>query len=401
MSRAPEVDFRPYDPAFAADPYAVYARLRATTPVFRSAATGLTMITRYAEVRALLGDPRLARRMDGAPATGPGTGRLPNCERYVRTNLLEMEGADHARLRRLVAAAFGSRRILGLRESIRARVEALLDAHQAERRMDFVADLAAPLPVQVIADLLGWPDTDIHRLRPWSAQIVRLYEKDCTAADEQRAEHATAEFAAALAALAQERRNAPRDDLISALVAVHDAGNRLSEDELVSTCMLLLNAGHAATANAAGNGLWALLRHPDQLRRLRENPSLLPAAVEEMLRFDAPLQLFHRYVLYDMDCAGSALERGEMVGQLYGSANRDPQAFDRADEFDVGRSPNGHLAFGAGTHFCLGVQLARLELELLFGVMLERLPGLALDGPPPRYRPGLVFRGLQALPIRW
>jgi cytochrome P450 len=165
--------------------------------------------------------------------------------------------------------------------------------------------------------------------------------------------------------------------------------------------MLLLNAGHEATANAAGNGLWALFRHPDQLRRLRENPSLLPAAVEEMLRFDAPLQLFHRYVLYDLDCAGSALERGEMVGLLYGSANRDPQAFDRADEFDVGRSPNGHLAFGAGTHFCLGVQLARLELELLFGVMLERLPGLALDGPPPHYRPGLVFRGLQALPIRW
>jgi cytochrome P450 len=267
--------------------------------------------------------------------------------------------------------------------------------------MEFIADVAVPLPVQMIAELLGWPEEERHRLRPWSAQIVRLYEKDYTADDERRAERAAREFAERLATLAAERRAAPRDDLISALVAVSDQGEGLSEDELVATCMLLLNAGHEATANAAGNGLWALLRHPDQFARLREAPALLPLAVDEMLRYDAPLQLFHRYVLEDMEWGGYELRRGEMVGFLYGSANRDPRAFDRADEFDVGRAPNRHLAFGAGTHFCLGAQLARLELEVLFGTLLERPRVLQLDGEPPGYRPGLVFRGLTHLPLRW
>ena len=267
--------------------------------------------------------------------------------------------------------------------------------------MDFVADLATPLPVLVIAELLGWPDQERHRLRPWSARIVRLYEKDHTTQDEERAESATTEFAAMLTELAAERRATPRDDLISALVAVCDEGDRLTADELISTCMLLLNAGHEATANAAGNGLWALLRHPEQMRRLRAEASMLPAAVDEMLRYDAPLQLFHRYVLEDLEFGGFELRRGEMIGLLYGSANRDSQAFDRADEFDVGRAPNRHLAFGAGVHFCLGAQLARLELEVLVETLLRRLPMLRLDGEQPRYRPGLVFRGLESLNIRW
>jgi cytochrome P450 len=228
-----------------------------------------------------------------------------------------------------------------------------------------------------------------------------LYEKDHTGDDEQRAERATREFAARIAALAAERRVAPRDDLISALVAICDRGERLSEDELIATCMLLLNAGHEATANAAGNGLWALLRHPEQLARLHADPTLMPSAIDEMLRYDAPLQLFHRYVLEDTEWAGYKLRRGEKVGLLYGSANRDPRAFEQPDEFDVGRAPNRHLAFGAGSHFCLGAQLARLELEVLFGTLLERIPALRLDGDPPRYRPGLVFRGLERLPLCW
>lgn len=408
MSRAPEGDFRPYDPGFTSDPYAVYARLRVESPVFHSTQTGLTMFARHEDVRSLVLDARLGRTMDHlAPARDveqrrqeQGWHRLPNYSRYVRVNLLETEGADHARVRRLVWAAFGPR-IRDLRGGIRERVARLIDARQPDRRMDFVSDLAAPLPVHVIADLLGWPDEERHRLRPWSAQIVRLYEKNHSAEDAIQAEEATREFAARLATLAAERRARQRDDLISALVAVSDEGDRLSGEELISTCMLLLNAGHEATANAAGNGLWALLRHPDQLARLREDPALLPSAVDEMLRYDAPLQLFHRYVLEDMERGGVDLRRGEMVGLLYGSANRDHQAFDRADEFDVGRTPNRHLAFGAGTHFCLGAQLARLELEILFEMLLSRLPGLELDGEPPRYRPGLVFRGLESLRITW
>jgi len=409
MSRAPEVDFRPYDPAFAADPYSAYARLREETPVFHSAQIGLTLLARYEDVRRLLLDPRLARTMDhvttpetlAARRQDAGWDRLPNYSRYVRVNLLETEGADHARIRRLVAAALGPRRIRDLRDRIRALVGRLLDARMSDGRMDFVAELAAPLPVHMIAELLGWPEEQRHRLRPWSARIVRLYEKDHTSDDETQAEIATREFASMLSGLAAERRAAPRDDLISELVAVSDAGDRLAPDELISVCMLLLNAGHEATANAAGNGLWALLRHPEQMTRLRADASLLPSAVDEMLRYDAPLQLFHRYVLEDMEYRGFELHRGETVGLLYGSANRDPRAFDRADEFDVGRAPNRHLAFGAGVHFCLGAQLARLELEGLFGTLLERLSTLQLDGNVPCYRPGLVFRGLERLDLRW
>jgi cytochrome P450 len=407
MSRAPEIDFRPYDSGFAADPYPVYARLREDSPVFYSAQTGLVMFARYDDVRGLVLDRRLGRSLDEVLTRDElaerrrevGWDRLPAYSRYVRVNLLETEGADHARVRRLVAAAFGPRRIRDLREPIRARVERLLDARVATGHMEFMADVAAPLPVQVIADLLGWPEDERDRLRPWSAQIVRLYEKDHTADDEQRAERATRAFAARVAALAAERRDAPRDDLISALVAVCDQGERLREDELIATCMLLLNAGHEATANAAGNGLWALLRHPEQLARLRAEPALIPSAIDEMLRYDAPLQLFHRFVLEDMECSGYELRRGEMVGLLYGSANRDERAFDRPDEFDVGRAPNRHLAFGAGTHFCVGAQLARLELEVLFETLLEG--ALRVDGEAPRYRPGLVFRGLERLHLRW
>jgi cytochrome P450 len=409
MSRAPEVDFRPYDPAFAADPYTVYARLREKSPVFYAAQTGLTLFSRYEDVRSLVLDPRLVRTMDhvtsaetlAARRSDAGWDRLPNYSRYVRVNLLETEGADHSRIRRLVAAAFGPRRIRHLRERIRAFVVRLIDARISEGRMDFVADLAAPLPVHMIAELLGWPEGERHRLRPWSARIVRLYEKDYTSDDETQAESATREFASMLSELAAERRAAPRDDLISELVAVSDAGDRLAPDELISVCMLLLNAGHEATANAAGNGLWALLRHPEQMARLRADASLLPSAVDEMLRYDAPLQLFHRYVLEDLEYSGFEFRRGEMIGLLYGSANRDPQAFDRADQFDVGRAANRHLAFGAGVHFCLGAQLARLELEVLFATLLERLPALQLDGLAPRYRPGLVFRGLESLDLRW
>jgi cytochrome P450 len=409
MSRAPEVDFRPYAPEVAADPYPVYARLRDESPVFYSAQTGLTLFARYEDVRSLVLDSRLARTMDHV--TSPemlatrrrdaGWDRLPNYSRYVRVNLLETEGADHSRIRRLVAAAFGPRRIRELRDRIRALVGRLIDARMSDGRMDFIADLAAPLPVHMIAELLGWPEEERHRLRPWSAAIVRLYEKDHTSDDETHAEIATREFASMLSRLAAERRAAPRDDLISELVAVSDSGDRLAPDELISVCMLLLNAGHEATANAAGNGLWALLRHPDQMARLNADASLLPSAIDEMLRYDAPLQLFHRYVLEDLEYRGFEFRRGEMVGLLYGSANRDPRAFDRADEFDAGRIPNRHLAFGAGAHFCLGAQLARLELEVLFATLLESLPTLKLEGDAPRYRPGLVFRGLESLNLRW
>ena len=409
MSSASPVEFRPYDRQFAADPYPVYARLRERSPIFHSLEAGMTLFARYDDIRSLILDGRLGRSMDQASTPeeierrrlAGRWERLPNYSRYVRVNLLEKEGADHARLRRLVAAALSPKLIRDLRNRIQSLVDELLSEIVTHGRMNFLEDLAVPLPVYVISELLGWPSDQRHCLRPWSAQIVRLYEKDHSAEDEVRAEAAALEFAMALNELAEARRADPRDDLISAMVSICDQGDRITRDELISTCMLLLNAGHEATVNAAGNGLLALLRHSEQLARLRQDPSMITTAIEEMLRFDSPLQLFHRYVLEDLEYGGFAFKKGDTVGLLYGSGNRDPGAFDRADDFDIGRQPNRHLAFGAGAHFCLGAPLARLELEILFGTLLKRLPGLQLDGDQPEYRTGLVFRGLKKLPVRW
>jgi cytochrome P450 len=238
-------------------------------------------------------------------------------------------------------------------------------------------------------------------LRPWSAAIVRLYEKDHTRADEAQAEAATVEFAEMLTRLVHQRRKSPADDLISALAQVESEGERLSPDELVATCMLLLNAGHEATVNAAGNSVLALLRHPDQLQKLMANPSLLSTAIEETLRYDSPLHFFHRFVLEDFEFKGFEFSKGETIGYLYGSANRDPEAFDDADKLDISRDPNRHIAFGRGVHFCIGAPLARLELEVLFSTLLRRIPGLRLADQEPEYNTGLVFRGLKRLQLCW
>jgi unspecific monooxygenase len=409
MSVASTSGFRPYDQSFAADPYPVYAELRERSPICRSAELDMTLFARYDDIRSLLFDGRFGRTMDHVASretiarrrAAERWDRLPNYSRYVRVNLLEKEGADHSRLRRLVAAALSPRLIQTLHERIQALVDELIDRIAPAGRMDFLEALAVPLPVRVISELLGWPSEQRECLRPWSARIVRLYEKDRSPDDEARAEEATREFATALNELAESRRVEPREDLISALVSICDQGDRITSDELISTCMLLLNAGHEATVNAAGNGLLALLRNPAQLARLQQDRTLLATAIEEMLRFDSPLQLFHRYVLEDLEFGGVRFRKGETVGLLYGSGNRDPRAFERADEFDVGRPLSRHLAFGAGTHFCLGAPLARLELAILFGTLLERLPGIRLDGGQPQYRSGLVFRGLKELRVRW
>jgi unspecific monooxygenase len=407
MSTAKPVEFRPYDAAFAADPYPVYARLRESSSIFFSEELGMTLFARWEDIRALLMDRRLGRTMNHvatADERRKGAERwahLPNYNRYVRINMLEMEGADHLRLRRLVSAALDPRRIRKLRDRVQEVVDELIGAVASRGQMEFLEQLAVPLPVHMISELLGWPAERREQLRPWSAQIVRLYEKDFTAEDEARAESATTEFAAALNELADDRSRTPRDDLVSALVAVRDHGNRLSRDELIATCMLLLNAGHEATVNGAGNGLLALLRNPAQMTRLRNEPALIGTAIEELLRYDSPLQLFHRFVLEDFEHGDVKFARGDMVGLLYGSANRDPQGFERPDELDLARKPNSHLAFGAGTHFCLGAPLARLELEVLFTTLLRRLPNIRLYGGKPEFRRGLVFRGLKQLRVCW
>lgn len=395
-------DFDPYTAAFAANPYPVYAALRRSAPVLRSDALDLALVTRYRDIVRLLGDRRLGRDLaalgpDAPPS--PHAGDLPCYDRYVRVNLLETEGATHARLRRLLGAALSPQRVRGLAARIEAIARELVDRIEPGATVDFIAEVAEPLPVTVISELLGWPAHARGHLRPWSARIVRLYEKDAGAADRRRAETACREFAAMLDELIEERRRRPRDDFISALAARLDGPDGLSRDELVASCMLLLNAGHEATVNAAGNGLLALLRHEEALQALAGRPALVENAVEEMLRYDAPLHLFHRYAVDDIEVGGVPVRRGEKVGLLYGSGNRDPEAFPDPDRFDIERSPNRHLSFGAATHFCLGAPLARLELRTLFSVIAgsERRWELAEE---PEYRTGLVFRGLQGLQVR-
>jgi cytochrome P450 len=259
--------------------------------------------------------------------------------------------------------------------------------------------MAEQLPVEVIAELLGVPEADKPLLRPWSNAIVKMSEYGRPPAVADAAARAAAEFVEYLRDLAAERRTNLGEDLLSHLVSTRDAdGDKLTEDELVTTCVLLLNAGHEATVNVSGNGLLALLEHPDQLQRLREDPAQLPTAIEELMRFDSPLQLFERTATEDVEIGGITVERGQKIAALLGAANHDPAVFADPETLDVGRTDNPHISFGAGIHFCIGAPLARVELQASFGALLGRTSRLEL-GRPARRRPEFVIRGLAELPV--
>jgi cytochrome P450 len=286
-----------------------------------------------------------------------------------------------------------------MRGRIQGIVDGLIDELGGAGEVDLIADYVEPLPVTVIAELLGVPAADRHLLRPWSADFCLMYEIDPGEASARKAVAASLEFGAYLRELLAERRKRPGDDLISALAAVADHGDTLTETELIATCVLLLNAGHEASVNGAGNGWWTLLRHPAALARLRAEPALMPTALEELLRFDTPSTLFERWVLGPVEVGGVELPRGAEIALLFGSANRDPAAFDRADDLDLARSPNPYISFGAGIHYCLGAPLAKLELGIAFETLLRRIPRLELVETP-RWKPTFVLRGLEALRVR-
>jgi cytochrome P450 len=314
-----------------------------------------------------------------------------------------MEPPDHTRLRRLISTALARGHVERLRPWVNELAGRLVDRMVEEsggaEPVDLLARMAEQLPVDVIAELLGVPEADRPLLRPWSNAIVKMYEYQRTREREEAAERAAAEFVAYLRQLAAERRKNLGDDLVSHLVTVRDAeGDRLTEDELVTTCILLLNAGHEATVNVTGNGILALLRNPDQLRRLREDRSLLPTAIEELMRYDSPLQLFERTATEDVEIGGVTVPAGQKIAALLGAANRDPAVFDDPDTLDVGRVDNPQISFGAGVHFCIGAPLARVELQASFGALLDRTSSLELGGEPVR-RPEFVIRGLSKLPV--
>ncbi len=396
--------FDPSSPAFVADPYPAYARLREHTPVWYDERTEHWYVARHDDVSALLRDRRLGRsylhRYTHAEMGKPDEpDYLAPFWATIRNGMLDREPPDHTRLRRLVAKAFTPRRVAALRPHVQRLMDVLVDDVEGTGEFDLLSRIAEPLPVAVIAELLGVPECDRHLLRPWSAQIVGMYELNPTEEAGRVASRACEEFSAYLLALARERRAHPRDDLVTALSQVVDDGDALTEDELVGTCVLVLNAGHEATVNVTGNGWWSLFRNPAALAGLRVDPSLVPSAVEELMRHDTPLQMFERWALDDLSVRGVAIPRGAEFGLLFGSANRDPAVFDRPDELDLSRHPNPHLSFGAGIHFCLGAPLARLELEVSLATLLRRLPSLELVAEP-EWKPAYIIRGLRELLVR-
>lgn len=396
--------FDPTSLAFIAHPYPVYSALRDLGPIHYHPDLNLWLVTRHADVTALLRDRRFGRTYLHI-ATHAEMNRPDEPSEHapfwhvIRNGMLDREPPDHTRLRNLVSKAFTPRTIEQLRPRIHEIVDKLVDNAEDLREFDFLATMAEPLPVTVIAELLGIPEADRHLLRPWSADICGMYELHPSEAVAQRAVQACIAFGDYLRDLSRERRVRPQQDLISALAHVVDAGDRLSEDELIGTCVLLLNAGHEASVNATGNGLWALFRNPDQFARLQSDLSLMPRAFEEMFRWDTPLQLFERWVLEDVDIHGVRVPKGAELGLLFGAANRDPEVFDAPDSFNITRDPNPHVSFGAGIHFCLGAALARLEAQVLFVTFFQRFPRLQLVAEPV-WKPSFILRGLQALHVR-
>jgi cytochrome P450 len=390
--------FDPWSPEFVAYPYAAYEALRDSAPVQWFEPTGQWLVSRYDDVNALLRDRRLGRTYLhvatheelGRPADPP---YLAPFWHLIRNGMLDREPPDHTRLRRLVSSAFTPRRVEALRGTVERLAGDLVDRFVEQGGGDLIAGVAEPLPVTVIAELLGVPESDRPALRPWSADICGMYELNPSREAADRAVRACEEFSEYLRGLARLRFREPRDDLVSALAHV----DGLSEDELIGTCVLLLNAGHEATVNVTGNGWWALFRNPDQLAALRRDPDgLLPHAVEELMRYDTPLQMFERWVLEDITVRGVEIPRGSEVALLFGSANHDPAVFAEPERLDLTRADNPHLSFGAGIHFCLGAPLARIELVASYGAVLARAPGLRLVREP-EWKPGYIIRGLREL----
>jgi cytochrome P450 len=392
-----EFTLNPMDPAFVADPYPTYHRLRAEDPVHHSP-LGFWVLTRYDDVIAALRDPRLAKEAIAAWVAARFGAPMP----ALGLSMLDRDPPDHTRLRGLVSKAFTPRVVEGLRPHIQQIVDGLLDRAQDAGALDLIEGFAYPLPVIVICEMLGVPVADHERFKGWSLDIARGLDSVLLPTDSdvpRRSMAARTALADYFRELIARRRAAPRADLLSGLIAAEEAGDKLSENELLATCILLLIAGHETTVNLIGNGTLALLRHPDQLRLLRENPGLIGSAIEELLRFDGPVQRTARIPSEDVVIAGHTIARGEMVMPFIGAADRDPAQFPDPDRLDITRTDNRHIAFGWGIHFCLGAPLARIEGQIAIGTLVRRLPKLALATEAPEFRQSLTLRGLASLPV--
>jgi cytochrome P450 len=396
-----------YSDAFRADTYATFARMREHDPVVCQPGidgeTPIWWVTRYDDAEAVLldderfvRDPRLALSPEQLPAA------LPEFFRFIDSNMLNRDGDTHRRLRRLVSKAFTPRMVEQLRPRIQEIADGLIDGVSADGEMELVSAFAFPLPITVIAELLGVPAADRDSFREWSGAMV---SPALAAAEMEQADALLGAFVEYLLALFAERRQKPGKDLVSALVAVEDGGDTLSEEELCSMVALLIVAGHETTVSLIGNAMLALLTHPEQRAAIEREPLLLPRAVEELIRYDGPVErTLNRWAAVDVELSGQKIRRGETVIVVLGAADHDPERFEAPDELALTAERNArHLGFGRGRHFCLGAPLARLEAEVAIGTLLRRLPGLRLEVPPEelRRRPVPLFRSLVALPVAW
>jgi pimeloyl-[acyl-carrier protein] synthase len=390
-----DVTFNPMDPAFVADPYPTYHRLRAEDPVHQSP-LGFWVLSRYEDVAASLRDPRFAKEaIAGFVAARFG-------RPVERMSMLDLDPPDHTRLRALVSKAFTPRVVEQLRPHIQSIVDDLLRRLNGAHAMDLIEDFAYPLPVIVICELLGVPVSDRERFKQWGLDVARGLDALMLPLDSPvivRARASRFALTDYFRQLIAERRRAPRADLLSGLIAAEEAGDRLSEEDLLATSILLLLAGHETTVNLIGNGTLALLRHPAQLQRLREDPGLIGSAVEELLRYDGPVQRTARIPSEDVVVGGRTIPAGDMVMPFIGAADRDPAQFPDPDRLDLGRTPNRHIAFGLGIHFCLGAPLARVEGQIAINTLVQRFPKLALATDSPQFRQSLTLRGLSTLPV--
>ena len=391
------IDFN--NPTFVADPYEQLKDLREFGKPVWHEGMQIFLAARHSDANDVFRNKSLGRIF---------TDKKPDFEwetfNWLHSDsILDSEPPKHTRLRSLVAKAFNRNKIEGMRPAVERITQQLLEAIDEKVKsgetFDLIADYAEPLPVKIIADLLGFPESEEHLLRPWSQSIVKMYEVNPSEQYQMEAKIAAAEFAEYVRSLAEHRKTNPGQDLITDLAMVEENGEKLNSHELVATCVLLLNAGHEASVNAFGNGMVAALERPDQAELLRKNSrAITDTALEEFMRFDAPLHLFERTATVDTELGGVKIEKGQKIAALIGSANRDSAVFERADEMDLTRDPNPHIGFGAGIHFCLGAPLARLEMSVSLPALWEKYPNMQLAGNPVR-RPTFVLRGYESVSI--
>jgi cytochrome P450 len=382
----------------------VYRRLRAEDPVHWHEPFGCWLVTRYGDVVAGFLDPRLSSERAGPMAALAGSPDLAPFFAYLDRRMDFQDPPEHGRLRKLAQAPFTPRAVEILRPFIQRLVDGFLDRVQGRGGMDVIRDLAFPLPGTVIGELLGVPAADRNQLKTWSDEFVGFFKtvpSQTSLEDYRRADQAARDLGRYFRDALDRHRGGPTGGLLAALAGAEDRGDRLSAEELAANATLLLHAGHETTTHLIGNGLLALLRHPDQLRRLRAEPGLVPTAVEEFLRYDSPVQLTYRIAREDFDFAGKPIREGQVVHLVLAAANRDPAQFPDPDRLDVARSPNAHVAFGHGHHYCLGAHLARLEALVAFQTLLQRFPTLRLGGGPVEHQEHYILRGLKSLPVAW